>query len=149
MCAHFVEQVDSIFAVLEDGDIPVIVEHSKTVISQFNPIVVVDARMEKRNIDTRIDDAPLVIGLGPGFVAGNNCHAVIETNRGHSLGRVLYAGAAEADTGEPGKIAGQTHSRVLRAPRDGHVIGHKQIGEYVQAGEVIAMIGKQAVIAPI
>jgi xanthine dehydrogenase accessory factor len=103
--------------------------------------------MEKLNIDTRIDHAPLVICLGPGFSAGFDCHAIIETNRGHDLGRVILHGSAEQDTGEPGAISGYTHTRVLRAPAAGHVVARCAIGDAVAEGEVIAMVGDEPVIA--
>jgi xanthine dehydrogenase accessory factor len=109
--------------------------------------VLIDARMEKRNLGTRIDEAPLVIGLGPGFTAGVDCHAVVETNRGHDLGRVLWEGSAEPDTGEPGVMIGQGRSRVLRAPVAGHVHAHRSIGDTIHGGEIIATVEGQPVIA--
>jgi xanthine dehydrogenase accessory factor len=111
--------------------------------------VVVDARLAKRNIDTRIDDAPLVIGLGPGFTAGVDCHAVVETVRGHHLGRVLSAGSAAPDTGVPDTIAGHGVDRVVRAPADGVAEWTHRIGDIVAVGEVLGTIGGTAVTAPI
>ena len=110
--------------------------------------VVIDARMTKRNIDTTIDQAPLVIALGPGFVAGVDCHAVIETNRGHRLGRVIWHGPAEANTGTPGVVGGKGVERVLRAPLAGVVQWRKEIGDPVREGEVMGEVGGQAVVAP-
>ena len=112
------------------------------------PSAVVDARMAKRNLDTTIGQAPLVIALGPGFVAGVDCHAVIETNRGHRLGRVIWHGPAEANTGTPGIVAGKGAERVLRAPAAGVVQWRKQIGDRVGEGEVLGQVAGQPVIAP-
>jgi len=112
------------------------------------PAVLVDARMTKRNIDTAIDQAPLVIALGPGFVAGVDCHAVIETNRGHRLGRVIWEGPAEANTGTPGIVSGKGAERVLRAPAAGAVQWRKAIGDRVRQGEVLGEVEGQPVIAP-
>ena len=110
--------------------------------------IVVDARLAKRNIDTRMDQAPLVIALGPGFTAGVDCHAVIETMRGHSLGRVIWHGPALPNTGTPGIIAGKGAERVLRAPADGVVVWRLAIGDLVQGGEVIGEVAGQPVRAP-
>ncbi|HFC11608.1 MAG TPA: EF2563 family selenium-dependent molybdenum hydroxylase system protein, partial [Anaerolineae bacterium] len=107
-----------------------------------------DARVAKRNIDTHIDQAPLVIALGPGFVAGQDCHAVIETKRGHWLGRVIWQGAAIPNTGIPGIIGGQGAERVLRASRAGTVSWRRAIGDRVQAGDVLGHVAGTAVLAP-
>lgn len=131
-----------------EGIIPVLVDADGAGWRALEPVVLVDARMEKANPDTRIDDAPLVVALGPGYSAGVDCHAVIETNRGHWLGRVIRRGPAEADTGEPGAVQGQTHSRVLRAPADGHVRALAAIGDRVDGGQTLAEIGGQPVVAP-
>jgi xanthine dehydrogenase accessory factor len=112
------------------------------------PSAVVDARMAKRNLDTTIDQAPLVIALGPGYTAGVDCHAVIETNRGHRLGRVIWHGAAEANTGTPGVVAGKGAERVLRAPTEGVVQWGKEIGDRVRQGEVLGEVAGQPVVAP-
>ena len=103
--------------------------------------VVVDARLAKRNIDTTIQDAPLVVGVGPGFAAGVDCHAVVETQRGHHLGRVFWHGRAAPNTGEPGVIRGHGASRVLRAPVDGVVDWQIEIGASVQEDELLGSVG--------
>ncbi len=110
--------------------------------------VVVDARLAKRNLDTTIDDADLVVGLGPGFVAGTDCHGVVETMRGHSLGRVLWAGSAAADTGTPGLVGGRGADRVLRAPADGIAAWDAAIGDIVTCGEGLGTVAEVAVKAP-
>ena len=112
------------------------------------PAVLIDARMAKRNIDTTIDQAPLVIALGPGFVAGVDCHAVIETNRGHRLGRVIWRGPAEPNTGTPGIVGGKGRERVLRAPVAGVVAWQKEIGDRVREGEPLGDVAGQTIAAP-
>ena len=103
-----------------DGDvIPVVVDPEATIRHELEPALLVDAIVAKRNLGTRIDDAPAVVALGPGFVAGRDAHAVIETKRGHTLGRVLFEGAALPNTGVPGEVGGYTAERLLRAPCDG------------------------------
>jgi xanthine dehydrogenase accessory factor len=132
------------------GIIPVLVaaEIPAEWTDDHRPAAVVDARMAKRNIDTTIDQAPLVIALGPGFTAGVDCHAVIETNRGHRLGRVIWRGAAEPNTGTPGIVAGKGRERVLRAPVAGIVSWRVDIGNRVSEGEVIGHVGGRGLIAP-
>jgi len=130
------------------GVVAVLVDPEGAVIRTLRPAVVVDARMAKVNTGTRLDDAPHVVALGPGFTAGLDCHAVVETNRGHDLGRVIYAGSAEPDTGEPGMVEGKTHSRVLRAPVEGHVHALATIGDRLVAGQAIATVAGTALLAP-
>ncbi len=110
--------------------------------------VLVDARMAKRNIDTRIDQAPLVIALGPGFSAGQDCHAVVETKRGHRLGRVIWQGPALPNTGRPGEIAGKVGERVLRAPSAGTVTWRVEIGDLVSVGLELGQVGGSPLAAP-
>jgi len=129
------------------NEIPVVVDADDTTITQMRPAIVVDARMAKKNLGTWITDAPLVIALGPGFTAGEDCHAVVETNRGHSLGRVDWEGSAEPDTGEPEPVRGFAGSRVLRAPRDGTLAGRLEIGDLVQKEQVIAEVDGEPIRA--
>ncbi len=110
--------------------------------------VVVDARMAKRVLDTTIDDAPLVVALGPGYTAGLDAHAVVETMRGPHLGRVLWSGSAAPDTGTPGEVAGHGAERVLRAPAKGPARWKARIGDLVQAGAVLGTVGGQEVRSP-
>ena len=91
----------------------------------------------------------MVVGLGPGFTAGENCHAAIETNRGHFLGRVYWQGSPQANTGIPGKIEGYTRERVLYAPTDGIVQTLVDFGDHVQPGDPVLMIGDQTIKAPL
>lgn len=124
----------------EQGMVPVLVDPTARLLSTLHPAALVDARLAKRSLDTQISDAPVIIGLGPGFVAGATVHAVIETQRGHDLGRVIYAGSASPDTGVPGTVGGEDARRVLRAPRAGVFRAHKQIGTVVKAGDIIGHI---------
>jgi xanthine dehydrogenase accessory factor len=103
--------------------------------------------MAKINTGTRITDAPLVIALGPGFTAGQDCHAVIETNRGHALGRVIYQGQAEPDTKSPGAIKGYTTGRVLRAPAPGYVTPRVEIGDVIRQNQLIATVNSHEIRA--
>lgn len=116
---------------------------------QLRPDVVVDAILAKRNLGTRIDDAPLVIGVGPGFFAGQDCHYVIETQRGHDLGRVIEKGPAAPNSGIPGNIGGYTSERILRAPAAGVFHPLAAIGDLVQAGQTVAEVNGTPLTAPI
>lgn len=120
--------------------IPIIIDPDGKSIEDIHPDVIVDARIAKRNIDTKITSAPLVIGLGPGFTAKVDVHKVIETNRGHNLGRIIEEGTAEENTGIPGDIAGYTEERVLRATANGEWKSKKKIGDKVCRGEVVGEI---------
>lgn len=139
--------VDDVQPLLAAGEVAALVDPDGLSISALQPVVIVDARMAKSNLGTRITDAPLVVALGPGFTAGVDCHAVVETNRGHNLGRVITNGSAEADTGEPGVMLGHGQSRVLRAPAAGHVQARRAIGDTIQSGEVIASVNGQTITA--
>ncbi len=140
MTAQRCDDPEEIPDLLADGIIPVLVDPEAEVWPHLAPAVVVDAIMAKRNLGTRLTDADLVIALGPGFTAGEDCHAVIETNRGHWLGRVIHEGSAQPDTRLPGAVTGvgEKMSRVLRAPGDGYLVSHVEIGQQVAAGQVIA-----------
>ncbi len=120
--------------------VPVLVDPEGAVILRLQPDVVVDAIIAKRNIGTHITDAPVVVALGPGFTAGVDCHAVVETNRGHNLGRVLLQGSAEPNTGAPGIVGGQSARRVLRASAEGRFQALRAIGDRVQAEQVVAYV---------
>ena len=130
------------------GYIPVLVDPDLACLKEVRPDVVVDARMRKKPPAEGKELATLVIGLGPGFIAGENCHAVIETNRGHNLGRVIWAGPPQEDTGIPGMVQGFASERVLRAPEDGKLVTGAKIGDEIKNGTVIALVGSQAVLAP-
>lgn len=120
--------------------VPVFVDPKGSCIKKLSPTVLVDAILAKRNLGTKINQAPLVIGLGPGFTAGKDVDAVIETKRGHNLGRVIYQGQTVPDTGVPGEVGGESKRRLLRAPAEGKIIPLHKIGDLLRAGEVIAEV---------
>lgn len=137
--AERVESAEAAGRLARTGRVAVLV--SPEVPAEIDPRpAIVDARLAKRNLDTRIDQAPLVVGLGPGFTAGVDCHAVVETKRGHHLGRVLWKGSAAADTGRPGVVGGASAERVIRAHRDGPVEWSVAIGDIVSPSQTIGQI---------
>jgi len=129
------------------GMVPVFAGPNIDMVQELRPQVVVDARMAKRNLGTQLDEAEFVVGMGPGFMAGRDVHAVIETARGHYLGRVLFSGEATPNTGVPGSVGGESARRVLRAPGDGVFQASRQIGAPVAEGEVVAKVGSRPVEA--
>jgi xanthine dehydrogenase accessory factor len=135
-------------AVLRAGRIAVVVDPQSEIRHAFAPDLLVDAILEKRNLGTTVEFAPIVIGLGPGFTAGVDVHAVIETMRGHELGRLIREGSALANTGMPGSIDGKTGERVLRAPVTGLVTLAKSIGDLVRQGETVMSVAGVPIIAP-
>ena len=148
--AKLIARPDEIHAAWKDEKIPVLVDPDSSQTRDFlKPDVVVDAILAKTNLGTKSDDAPLVIGLGPGFTAGREVHAVVETNRGHHLGRVIFKGEAEPDTGIPGEIGGYSVKRVLRTMKTGVFRSSKSIGDQVSKGNVVAVVDDSPVIAQI
>jgi xanthine dehydrogenase accessory factor len=129
--------------------VPVLVDPTASSIRKLSPNVVVDGIMAKTNTGTAIAHAPIVVALGPGFEAGVDCHAVVETNRGHDLGRVILNGRTSANTGVPGDIGGETERRILRAPAAGTIRVCRQIGDVLTAGDVVAEVDGQPVVAQI
>lgn len=127
-------------ALLETGVIPVLADPEGACIPALKPDAVVDAILAKRNLGTKLTDAPVVIGVGPGFTAGEDCHAVVETMRGHYLGRVIREGSAIPNTGIPGLIGGFAGERVLRAPADGVFHQLLDIGAQVKMGDIAATV---------
>ncbi len=138
--ARLAKGMDEIAEAWKEGGLAVVVDPEARIVKGLQPEVLVDGRMAKKNLGTRMDEATVVIGLGPGFVAGRDVHAVVETNRGHDLGRVINSGEAEANTGLPGEVAGVSEKRLLRSPKPGRLISLKAIGELVEEGEVIAEV---------
>ncbi len=138
--ARLVDSVDEIFAMRNKNIIPLMIDPEAKVKNTWKPDVIIDATMAKRNLGNSMSDARLVIGLGVGFSAGQNVHVVVETNRGHNLGRVIRTGAAEPDTGIPGEIMGYKAERVLRSPKAGVFITKHSIGDMVSAGDTIAEV---------
>ncbi len=123
-------------ATLDAGEIPVLVDPDASILSELPISVVIDGRLIKQPPQPLSVDVPLHIGLGPGFHAGRNCQAVIETRRSHTLGRVYWSGAPQADSGQP---EGDPR-RVLRAPIDGELFGYAQIGDHLEEGTLIAEV---------
>ena len=144
-----IDKGTGLFTAWRNGKIAVRVDPKAESLYHDKPDVFIDATLAKRNLGTCITDAPLVIALGPGFVADKDAHVVIETNRGHDLGRLILAGAAEANTGDPGNIGGYTKERVIRSPADGVFTVEKKIGDSVTKGDLIGRVGSTAVIAPL
>lgn len=129
--------------------VPLLIDPAANCLSKVMPIALVDAILAKKNSGTTKDMAPICIGLGPGFCGGKDVHAVIETARGHQLGRIIYSGNPLADSGIPGMIGGFGKERVLYAPQAGTIEVLQDIGNRVTKGEVIARIGKAELVAPI
>jgi xanthine dehydrogenase accessory factor len=144
-----VDDHDGIRKAWNQGKIAVVVDPEWEFLDHTQTNVVVDGILAKKNTGTRMKEAPLVIGLGPGFVAGQDSHVVIETNRGHNLGRIITSGHAEPNTGTPGSIEGYTEERVLRAPCDGVFNARLSIGSQVNPGDAIGTVEEEAVLARI
>ena len=125
---------------LEAGEVPLLIDPKGESIELLKPDVVVDAIIAKKNLGTTINMAPLVIGVGPGFTAGQDVHLVIESMRGHNLARIITDGMAQPNTGVPGNIAGFTSERVIHAPAAGYIHDVRKIGDIVQKGDEIARI---------
>ena len=147
--ARRADEPEAVRELWRQGMLAVAVDPQWTLISQLKPEMTIDAVLAKRNLGTHMDEAPLVVALGPGFTAGVDAHYVIETNRGHNLGRVFAAGQAQPNTGVPGDIGGYTRERVLRAPVDGVVEPCKKIGDFVRAGEPVCVVNGVPVAAAI
>ena len=135
--------------IIKLNKVPVLVDPKGSCIKKFSPTVLVDAILAKRNLGTRKNQAPLVIGLGPGFTAGKDVDVVVETMRGHNLGRVYYQGQTAPDTGVPGEVGGESKRRLLRAPADGKIIPLHKIGDLVKVGEAIAEVERVSLKAEI
>lgn len=138
--ARRADSLVEIRAIIARGEIPVAVDPDGVMLHELHPPVLIEATLSKHNTGVSMNDAPIVIALGPGYEAGKDVHAVIETNRGHNLGRVYLEGCAEANTGVPGAIGGYTIERLLKAPVAGTFYGVRQIGDLAQEGETVAII---------
>jgi xanthine dehydrogenase accessory factor len=137
-----------VLQLLSKGRIPVMVDPEGKSIQSVHPTVIVDGRMLKSAPEALKHTAKLYIGLGPGFIGGGNCHAAIETQRGPWLGRVIWDGSTQEDSGTPEAVGNKNTERVLYAPADGHLDPKKAIGDIIQEGEVIAEINQTPVTAP-
>jgi xanthine dehydrogenase accessory factor len=144
-----VDGYDTMRKAWNHGKIAVFVDPDWKMLEHAQANVVIDAILAKKNLGTHKKEAPLVIGLGPGFVAGQDAHMVIETKRGHNLGRIITSGNAAPDTGIPGAIKGYTEERVLRAPCDGEFNARRSIGNPVKRGDGIGTVAAEPVVARI
>lgn len=155
VCARLVKNTIAASEAMKEGTIAVLVDPfaekifpedpSEVIVS---PEIMIDARMKKQTPDLGMETVDLMIGLGPGFIAGENCHAGIETNRGHNLGRVYWQGKLQDDTRIPGSVKGHRGDRVLRSPAEGHVKACVEIGYHLEPDQIIAMVGEKPVISP-
>jgi xanthine dehydrogenase accessory factor len=148
VAASLAINANEIAGIWKENKIAVIIDPEWKIVEELKPDVVIDAIMAKRNIGTKKEEAPLVIGAGPGFSAPQDVHAVIESNRGHNLGKVFYSGAAEPYTGTPGPVMGYTTERVLRSPHEGLVKHVKAIGDQAKKGETVMFVSDTPVPAP-
>ncbi len=140
---------EEIYHIWQQGNIPIMIDPEASIKEKIKPGVLVDAIMAKRKTDTKITDAPLVIGVGPGFYAGRDVHIVVESNHSHNLGRVILEGEAEKNTGIPVTIGGLAKERVVWSPQAGIFTSNREIGDSVVAGEVIGQVGDRPLEAPI
>lgn len=133
--------------VLAEDKIAIIVDKMAQIKQEFKPDVIIDAIMAKHNLNTNINEAPIVIAIGPGFTAGRDCHYVVETKRGHFLGKVIEEGSAIENTGIPGNIGGYTLERIIRANGDGVFRSVVKIGDFVKKGDIVAYVDDKVVRA--
>ncbi|NMM63787.1 EF2563 family selenium-dependent molybdenum hydroxylase system protein [Clostridium sp. P21] len=132
-----------------DNIVPIVIDSKGKYIELLKPKVVIDAILAKKNLGTNMNMAPMTIGVGPGFEAGKDVNVVVETMRGHNLGRLIFSGSAIENTGLPGEIAGYSGERVIHSPASGIISNVKEISDIVKAGEVIAYVGETEVKAGI
>lgn len=144
-----VRNLEEIEDAWKNNKVPVIVDPKGSYINLLKPKAVVDGILAKKNLGTYINMAPITIALGPGFEAGKDVDVVIETNRGHNLGRLIFNGEAQADTGAPGNIGGYTKERVIYSPCDGVINNVREIGDIVKKEEPLAYVGDYIVRATI
>lgn len=146
--ARLAAGLSDVASIWQAGEIAVIVDPAWKSIGDLKPDIVIDAIMAKRNLGTRKNEAALVIGVGPDFAAPRDVHAVVESNRGHDLGRVIYDGSAEPYTGTPGEIKGIAKERVLRAPVAGLVRHVQHLGDDVKKDDLVLYVDTDPVYAP-
>jgi xanthine dehydrogenase accessory factor len=140
------KSVQDAFLILERGDLPILIDPEASSLDEIGERsdgmykAFADVTIAKRNMGTTIHMAPVVVGVGPGFTAGVDAHAVVESMRGHYLGRVIYSGQAIPNTGVPGEVGGESHKRLLKAPADGIVRNMVEIGDRVETGHVVQKV---------
>jgi xanthine dehydrogenase accessory factor len=140
LTARLVKNVTEAVMIQKKGMLPVLVDPDLSCLAEYQPQVIVDALLAKKNTGLKKTMADLTIGLGPGFNAPEEVHLAIETNRGHNLGRLIYEGSPEPNTGVPGAMDGVTAKRVLRAPSDGKFEPDCRLGDSVEQGQVLALV---------
>ncbi|OSA94271.1 UNVERIFIED_ORG: molybdenum hydroxylase [Clostridium botulinum] len=138
---------EDINKIVEEGNVAVLVDEKAKIIDEIKPEIIIDAIIAKKNLGTKIDDANIVIALGPGFTAGIDCHCVIETKRGHYLGKAIYKGSAIPNTGVPGEVGGFSKERIIRATTDGKILPVSKIGDYVKKGDIVAYVNETPIFA--
>ena len=138
--AIFCKNLDEVYDAFKENKIAIMIDEVGNIIKELKPKIVVDAIMAKKNLGTSIDMAPLVIAIGPGFTAKYDCHYVIETKRGHKLGKIYDYGSAIPNTGIPGLVVGHDKDRVMHSPAEGYFLVKKNIGDIVKKDEVIAVV---------
>lgn len=149
MVGRLVTSDDQMKACHKNREIPVMVDPEGACIRRLKPRTLVDAILAKRNMGTTIDMAPITIALGPGFAAGKDVHAVVETMRGHNLGRLILEGSALPNTGTPGLVGGESNLRVMHAPHAGQIRLLKNIGDVVHKGEPLMLVDQTFVVTEI
>ncbi len=147
--AILAKSLDSIYQILEEGHIPIYVDGQGDIIRELKPLAVVDAIIAKKNLGTNRKMAPITIGVGPGFEAGAGVDLVVESQRGHNLGKVIHKGKPASNTGIPGDILGYREERVIRANADGVIKTFYNIGDMVEKEDILAQIGEEVIIAQI
>jgi len=147
--AVLASEKQDIYNIIEAGNIAILVDEDANIVDEIKPDIIIDAIIAKKNLGTHIDDAKIVIALGPGFTAGFDCHCVVETKRGHYLGKTIYNGSAIPNTGVPGDIGGYTKERIIRATDNGKIAPVACIGDYVEKGDIVAYVNETPIFAEI
>jgi xanthine dehydrogenase accessory factor len=147
--ARRVASAEEVAAAWRENKLPILVDPEAKIKNHLHSDVIVDAIMAKKNLNTKMSDAPLVIGLGPGFSAGIDVHVVIETNESENLGNIITSGGAEPDTGTPLNVGGLTEERVLRSPTGGRFRSTKKLGDPIAAGDTVGWVDNLPVRAKI
>lgn len=149
MKAVLTESIEEIYTSWDKNMIAVKVDPECKIINEIHPLVLIDAILAKKNLGTYVGMAPITVALGPGFTAGKDADIVIETQRGHNLGRLIFKGEAEKNTGIPGNIGGYSKERVLHSPSAGKIYNYHKIGDIVKQGETISEVGGEKLKAKI
>lgn len=142
-----VEAIEEAEEILNRGEIPLLIDPEASIRKSWKPDVVVDAILAKCNLGTSREDADLVIGVGPGFFAGEDVHCVVETKRGPHLGQAIWSGSAIPNTGIPGNVEGYTIERLIKASGDGTFYPVSKIGDFVEKDQIVAYVDKEPVFA--